>query len=141
MKRILLLIGICTSLYSCKQNLVKEPDNIIPSDKMEKIIYDLSILNAMKAVENGSLKENNINPKEFLFKKYKIDSAQFAKSSVYYAAKNPEAYGEIYERVKAKIEVQVDKIQDSIDAARKELQKEKNKQLSEEKKPVNITIK
>ncbi|GLB48495.1 DUF4296 domain-containing protein [Neptunitalea lumnitzerae] len=120
MKKILLLLVCCgIGFVSCKQNLVDEPDDLIPANTMEKIIYDLSMLNALKAVESDVLEKNNIDAQQYLFEKYKIDSLQFANSSVYYASKNPEEYGKMYERVKFRIEKQLDIVKDSIDLARR----------------------
>jgi hypothetical protein len=46
---------------------------------MIDVMYDLSILDAIK-YQNPSLETYKINPSQYIYKKYKIDSAQFAKA-------------------------------------------------------------
>jgi hypothetical protein len=41
-------------------------------------MYDLSILDAIKYQNPASLETYKINPSQYIYKKYKIDSAQFA---------------------------------------------------------------
>jgi hypothetical protein len=46
---------------------------------MIDVMYDLSILDAIKYQNPASLETYKINPSQYIYKKYKIDSAQFAK--------------------------------------------------------------
>ena len=73
-------------LSSCKDEVIQKPDNLIDVKTMESILYDLSLLQAMRANNQGILDSNNINPKTYVYKKYKIDSLQFVKSNQYYAS-------------------------------------------------------
>ena len=66
--------------------MVEKPDNLIDKKVMGDIYYDMSILEALKYQNPNSLYKNGINPKTYIYKKYKIDSLQFAKSNAYYAA-------------------------------------------------------
>ena len=47
MSRIVLL-GFLFLFFSCKEKLIKEPENLIPKDKMAAIYYDLAIVTSAK---------------------------------------------------------------------------------------------
>jgi rRNA maturation endonuclease Nob1 len=49
-------------------------------------MYDLALLEAIKYQSPTVLDSNQIRPKQFIYKKYKIDSLQLAQNNVYYAA-------------------------------------------------------
>lgn len=86
MKKIISLFALVALLMSCNKDLVEKPDNLIDKKVMGDILYDMSILEALKYQDPNSLYSNGINPKTYIYKKYKIDSLQFAKSNAYYAA-------------------------------------------------------
>lgn len=86
MKKIIFLFTVAVLLLSCNKDLVDKPDNLIDKKKMEDILYDMSLLEALKYQNSNILYENGINPKTYVFEKYKIDSLQFARSNAYYAA-------------------------------------------------------
>src|SRR6478752_8046497 len=86
MKKLLSLFTLIALLVSCNKDLVEKPDNLIDKKVMGDILYDISILEALKYQNQDSLYTNGINPKTYIYKKYKIDSLQFAKSNAYYAA-------------------------------------------------------
>jgi hypothetical protein len=102
MKKILLLLTILVGFISCKEDVVNKPDNLIDKDKMIDVMYDLSILDAIKYQNPASLETYNINPSQYIYKKYKIDSVQFAQSNIYYASSYTnykEMYDEIIKRI------------------------------------------
>lgn len=82
---------------------MEEPENLIPKEKMESILYDLAILNSTKSAFSSVFDKTGIDIMEFLYNKYDIDSIQFAESDLYYASM-PLEYQSIYEGVDAKIE-------------------------------------
>lgn len=86
MKKIVFLFALLFFFASCKKELVERPDNLIDKEVMVDILYDMSLLDALKYQNPNSLYVNDINPKTFIYKKYKIDSLQFVKSNAYYAA-------------------------------------------------------
>jgi hypothetical protein len=98
MKKILLLLAIVTFLASCKEEIVKKPNRLIEKPVMIDIMYDLSLLDAIKYQNSASLDTFKINPKSYIYKKYKIDSLQFVKSNSYYAS-NYKEYSEIIDQV------------------------------------------
>ena len=66
--------------------MVKKPDVLIDKSKMMDIMYDLALLEAIKYQNPAVLDSNQIRPKQYIYKKYKIDSLQLAQNNVYYAA-------------------------------------------------------
>ncbi|TRX01230.1 DUF4296 domain-containing protein [Flavobacterium gawalongense] len=98
MKKIISLLAIFLVLVSCKDETVKKPNRLIEKDEMVNIMYDLSLLEGIKYQNPTSLDTFKINPKKYIYKKYKVDSLQFAKSNTYYAS-NYEEYANIIDQV------------------------------------------
>ena len=88
---------------SCNSNAVKKPENLIEREKMVDIIYDLSILEAAKSQKPIVLEQYQIQSNSYVYKKYQIDSLQFANSVKYYAT-DFENYHTIYDSVNKRIE-------------------------------------
>jgi len=97
---VLILLGL---LFSCNEKVVEKPENLIPEDKMTAILYDISLLNAGRIINESILNEYDIEPMGYIYTKYGIDSLQFVKSDTYYAS-IPTAYEAIYTKVKDKLE-------------------------------------
>src|SRR6187402_987680 len=98
MKKIVSLFALVALLISCDKELVKKPANLIDKKVMGDILYDMSILEAAKYQGSDSLYAYGINPKTYIYKKYKIDSLRFAKSTAYYAADYRE-YKKMYDNL------------------------------------------
>lgn len=98
-KKILLFLVVLSIVFSCKKELVKTPDRLIEKDKMVNIMYDLALLEAIKIQNPISLDSFKINPNNYIFKKYKIDSLQFSQNNMYYAADYKE-YKKMFEEIK-----------------------------------------
>ena len=105
-KIIVFFIIVLFATSSCKESFVKKPNNLIDKEQMISMIYDLSVLEAMKSQNAGI---PNIYPKanEFLKTKYKIDSITFAQNTQYYAS-DTDDYKKMYEEVKARLKVKID---------------------------------
>ncbi|HEX8577014.1 MAG TPA: DUF4296 domain-containing protein [Flavobacterium sp.] len=88
---------------ACNEAIADKPAHLIDEDKMVDIIYDMSLLEAIKVANPNSLAERGIDLKTYIYKKYKIDSTQFAQSDKYYAS-DIDTYGNIYEKVSKRIE-------------------------------------
>ena len=99
-KRISLLATL--TLLGCKDDLVKKPDVLIDKSKMMDIMYDLALLEAIKYQNPAVLDSNQIRPKQYIYKKYKIDSLQLAQNNVYYAA-DYKSYKIMFEEVVKRI--------------------------------------
>ena len=115
MRYSLSVILVMLLLFSCAEELIQKPENLIPQDKMVLIFKELAIVNAAKGTNIGNLKDNGIEPTTYLFEKFDIDSAQFVDSDRYYASK-PLLYETMYKDVETKLENQ--RIQ--LEASKKE---------------------
>jgi len=98
---------------------MEKPENLIPKEKMILILNDLAIVNSAKVMNAKILIQNGIEPTDYIFEKYNIDSLQFVESDRYYAS-IPEEHEEIYIEVESKLEIEkkrlqeIKKINDSI---------------------------
>jgi hypothetical protein len=103
MKKILFFFGLIIVLAGCKNEVVPKPAKLIDEDKMVDIIYDLTILEAIKFQNDSLARTYRINPKQYIYRKYNIDSLQFAKSNHYYAS-DVGNYKKMYEKVAKRFE-------------------------------------
>ncbi len=112
MKKSIIIICCVFAIIGCNNSSVEKPNNLIGKEKMVDILYDITVLEAIKNqnVSGGiSTKVGN----EYIYKKYKIDSVQFLKSNKYYAA-NIEEYKKMYEEVKARLTAKTKKVEDDM---------------------------
>lgn len=134
MKKIILFFIVLIVLIGCQKDLVKEPKNLIEREKMVNIMYDLSLLESMKVDNSTFLDSFKNNSNQYIFKKYKIDSVQFAQSNIYYAADYKE-YEKMYNQVKVRLDNEKTKVTSMIRTkAKKEMLKEKAKKRLKTKK-------
>ena len=107
-KIILLFIGLATLVSSCNNTGIEKPKNLLDEDEMVSIIYDLSLLDAIRSQNIGV---PNLTPtaNQLLKDKYKIDSLTFAKNSQCYAS-DVSKYKEIYDRVKIRLDRENEKV-------------------------------
>lgn len=133
MRKIIAFSVLLTLLLSCKKELVKKPEKIIDKDVMIDIVYDLSVLEAIKYQNPVSLDTLKINPRQFIFKKYKIDSLQFAQNNVYYAS-DYEGYKTMFEQITKRLDANKKRM-DSLVILEK---KKKKPGLQKKKKQVTV---
>ncbi len=107
-KTVLLLITLFFFVASCKDSIVAKPNNLLDEDQMVSIIYDLSLLDALRN-QNSTGTTKYPTPTKFLEEKYKIDSSTFAKNTQYYAA-DIVKYKKIYQKVKSKLDADNEKL-------------------------------
>ena len=104
MNRLVSTLVLISLVFSCNNiDRPKKPDNLISTDRMVDIITDISLMNAAKGLNKDLLEKNAINPTNYIYKKYNIDSTQFASSNNYYAYDVKE-YEKIYMKVKERLE-------------------------------------
>ncbi len=126
---------------SCKKELVKQPAKLIEKEKMIDIMYDLSLLDAMKYQNPISLDSVDTDPVKFIFRKFKVDSLQFAQNNMYYAT-DYESYKEMFDEVSKRLAVNqraadsIMKIED-----KKALKEKKNKEKDSIKEAVKKPLK
>lgn len=102
------VLFLCFALFeSCQNAPIEKPDNLIDQEKMVDIMFDISVLEAMKSQTTLVLESNRINPNTYIYKKYSIDSLQFANSDKYYAS-DINKYKEIFDAVNKRIEDQIE---------------------------------
>ncbi len=98
---VFLIIGIL--VWGCSKEKTSKPSNLIPQDQMEEILYDLSMLQAVRSANYTLYQTENINPEQYIYKKYNIDSLQFAQSHRYYIA-DIEQYEQMLDKLLKRIE-------------------------------------
>ncbi|HMB62239.1 MAG TPA: DUF4296 domain-containing protein [Eudoraea sp.] len=111
MKRWFLSIFVLL-LVCCGEKVIEPPENLIPGEKMTDILYDLALINAAKSTNPKILEDHLIEPMQYIYDKYAIDSIQFVKSDVYYAS-IPAEYAAIYENVSNRLEKEKKEIEDA----------------------------
>lgn len=147
MKKIVFFFGLLVLFSSCNKDLVEKPDNLIDKRTMIDIMYDMSLLNALKYQNSNSLYSHNINPKTYVYKKYKIDSLQFVKSNAYYAAdyreykKMFDALNDRLKKEKAKAESVIKKEQKQEAALKKAKAKKVQDSIIKVKKDKELKVK
>jgi len=112
MKNFIVIILVLFISISCKKEIVKQPAKLIEKGKMIDIMYDLSLLEAMRYQKPLSLDSIENDPTKFILKKYKVDSLQFAQNNMYYAS-DYESYKDMFDEVNKRISV-VQRAADSL---------------------------
>lgn len=104
MKKISFLL-ILIFLASCTSNtILKKPDNLIPKDSMSLVLQQMMIASSAKYVKNKNL-EKNIEYMPLVYDQFKIDSARFQTSNLYYMS-TIDLYKDIVSDAKTSLEKQ-----------------------------------
>ncbi|MBR9758554.1 MAG: DUF4296 domain-containing protein [Algicola sp.] len=99
-------------IYSCFVLLVlgcdhtpeiEKPKNLISEDNMASIMIDVALLSSAKGVNKKKLEQKKINPEAYIYKKYGVDSLQFALSNAYYAS-DSKTYTRILDTITSRLE-------------------------------------
>lgn len=133
MKKTFLLLTIIVAFLSCKNEIVKKPDQLIEKEVMVNVMYDLTLLDAIKYQNPNALDAHKINAKEYIFEKYKIDSLQFSQNNAYYAT-DFSTYKDIYDSINKRLEKNKAIIDAKLKAEKKKLdllEKAKQKAISD----------
>jgi hypothetical protein len=99
MKRVGVLFVLVSILILSCNSFVDKPDNLVSKDDMEQMLYDLAVLEALKA-QNPT--QAYPSPSQYIQQKYQVDSITFANSSKYYAA-DIKTYRKMYDHVKERL--------------------------------------
>lgn len=120
-------------LISCTSNTIFEkPKNLIPKDTMSLLIQEMMIATSAKFIKNKNLKKNS-NYMPFVYDKFKIDSARFLESNLYYISKIDE-YQEILTNAKNRLEQRKDsvtRLSSRLDSLRRDSINKNKKALKE----------
>lgn len=139
MKHWVLIFVLILSILGC-QNVERpeKPKNLISKEKMVDVLTEAYLANAARSVNNQAIIDKGIKVDSLIFKKFEVDSVQFAKSNDYYAA-DINMYLDIFQKVEARL-VAMEKKLDSIrDLDRKrndsvESQQNKERTIAEPKR-------
>lgn len=121
MKKILSVILLLFVLISC-QDIVRtpKPDNLISESKMVDVLTEISLLHGARTYNQKLMEEKGIDPYPYLMEKFGIDSVQLVQSNNYYT-ENYKQYQRIYDKVKVRLELLMQKY-DSIREAEEKIQ-------------------
>ena len=103
MKKLLLLFTLLVLVISCQKAILEKPAKLIDEDKMVNILFDITVLEAIKQVNPTALMERKITTSNYIYKKYQIDSLQFAQNDKYYAS-DVKNYAKMYDEVAKRID-------------------------------------
>lgn len=118
MKNIVIPFVAIIFLLSCSNKSAKKPDNLIPLETMEEVIYDVYMLNAIKISNKKLLQNEEVSFEKEIFEKYNIDSLQFAKSNNFYAA-DFETYKALIERIKKRMDLNKKALEELMEKEKK----------------------
>lgn len=104
----LIAITFVFLLAACEGSTIQKPKKLIEEETMVDIFYDLSLLEAIKAHNPGVI-QNAKDPNRYVYKKYGVDSLQFAQSNRYYAT-DIKRYKRMYGRVGKRLEQNKNKL-------------------------------
>lgn len=83
------LVLLVSFLFLCcgeKKEAVAKPDRLLKEEEMVDILYDIAIFQSMNSYSPVTLQIKNLEPSDYIYRKYTIDSATFAQNHVYYAS-------------------------------------------------------
>jgi hypothetical protein len=90
---------------NCKDKNASIPKPLLTEAQMIDILYDLSIVDAIRLNNPAVLSENKVNTSQFIFEKHQIDSVTFAANNQYYAGQF-ETYIRIYDSIYSRLDNQ-----------------------------------
>lgn len=96
LKRVIWCVVMLLTVFACNRfDGPDKPDNLISKQKMVDILIDSKLLTTGNTATKKVMRDSNVNVSTYIFKKYNIDSLQFALSNNYYAF-HIDQYEEIY---------------------------------------------
>lgn len=105
-------------VFGCESRTLNPPPEIIISeDKMERILYDLSLLNALHSARYPKQGFEVFN-QEYLFKKHNLVDSVWVENQNYYA-QDPKRLQLIYKRIDLRIKKALDSIDQLIENEKK----------------------
>jgi hypothetical protein len=129
---------LLTACYQYKEP--KKPENLISKEKMTHILIDLQLIKSVSGNNKKALDTQNVKPAQYIYKKYNVDSLQFALSNNYYAFHVAD-YEEIYTKMKDSLEELKVMYKDLIDEeAKAKKQADSLKKAEKIKKAKDIEI-
>ncbi len=134
------ILSMLTLLVGCQDiERIKKPDDLIGTETMEEILFDLAIVSAARGMNPQKMVQKKIKPETYVFEKYNIDSLQFATSTNYYAT-DLEKYGAMYRKVQERIDT-LHTFHDNVYKADKKMKDSIKKIEAEERKKRQDSLK
>jgi hypothetical protein len=96
-------IFISLVLLSCSDKPVPKPDHLLSVEEMENITYDMAILQASETYKPNILGDNDIKIRQYIYKKYSIDSTIYYQNYKYFASEI-KSFKKIYNSVNDRIQ-------------------------------------
>lgn len=100
------LLFLAIIIFSCKQSIENEPDNLVPKEKMINILSDIhrteGFINNMNIQNTDTTSFIYRKLEAQIFKKHGVDTSTYYKSYKYYLV-NPDEFTEMYKEVVASI--------------------------------------
>jgi len=121
MKRLSLLL-LSFLVLACGNKIAEKPEKLLSEKEMENILYDITLLQAIRSYTPSILNKNNVDAKNYVYRKYNIDSITLAQNHKYYAS-DLEKYEELQKRVSERLEKERDKWQKGTKADKKTTKK------------------
>ncbi len=120
-KKLFIYLSVILLIASCyKFDKPDKPKNLISKEQMVNILIDIRLLASANGSNKIILENNKIHKNTYVYKKYQIDSLQFALSNNYYAY-----YLDEFEAIYAKVKDSLDILKNKFDALAKQEEKEK----------------
>jgi len=99
MKNIYLIVITLVLLAACGHDKpVPKPEKLLSEQEMENIMYDIALLQAMRQAAPKVLEDNDVDVKNYIYKKYKTDSLNYKQNHTYYASRL-----DVYEDIQKKV--------------------------------------
>lgn len=103
--------GLTLLFSSCEIDTIERPKDLIPQEKMVKVLEDVILMKSIRSNFGGEIKYDSIFGMEFIYTKHNITEEQLLNSEQYYA-KRPKEYVIMHKRVLLRLQ----QMSDSIDA-------------------------
>jgi hypothetical protein len=81
----------------------EKPANLMTEDQMVDVLTEVYLINSARSQDNKTIIQSKVQMDSFVFKKFKIDSLQFALSNAYYSA-NLDTYNRLFTRVDERLQ-------------------------------------
>ena len=96
----------------------EKPENLIGKEKMVDILTETDLGNAARSIDNKAIMEKGIKLDSLIYRRFGVDSLQFAKSNAYYAA-DVNTYMEIIKEVETRLDTMQQRLNTIWEAERK----------------------
>ncbi|MFP9114070.1 DUF4296 domain-containing protein [Flavobacterium sp. RHBU_3] len=108
MKKLAVII-LALMAIACKDEVVPKPKKLISENQMVDILYDMAIMQSVKSYKASALDSSGVDPKTYIYKKYKIDSLTLVQNHTWYAS-DLKNYEKMQKKITGRIEHEQEKL-------------------------------